>query len=702
MPGNAATDITARAAADRFLEIQQCGKPGCKCTRAARAGHGLTHCPLHADNSPSFNVTVKDDKLLVCCEAGCIQQEVVEQFKALDLWPQKAEYGKQIVAEYDYRDANGKLLYQAVRYFPKDFRQRRPNGPGQWVWNLDGVDRVLYRLPELLDSSNRVVFVVEGEKDVDRLMAAGFVATSNVGGAGKWRDEYSEHLRCRQVVLVPDNDEAGRQHCLQVANSLFPVQATVRWLELPGLPEKGDVSEWMDAGGTAAQLRELAAAAGGPPAPKKRERVFEREGMGYRFEPAGLPVVMRFSRIADRRDETTAELQIGHATGGHILRRRVNLLTTAGVTLKSIGEELNSEELGLDVEWSRILRDGFESVLDAHRNGIVVRSVGGEIERPPPPKWLCDGLVLKDKVNCWLGAAGTGKSTLAKTFCVYYAAGFQFLNRHTEKGLALYLDWEDDEEDLKRVAHDTCRNLGVWPVPELLYISMRGKRLRDHVEWLATLVDQRKIGLIVLDAIAAAGGSPGEHMSWEAVALELEQCLGLLPPVTILGLDHVTSDEHKNGHNVVPTKARGAERKVEFVRNQWTLVLDRGEQEVGKHVVSWNHTKVNVIVPRMAFTTELVHRDGELSVVERGIEASPAAVERMPVSKQNVLYVAENPGKTVEHICVAVRGQSTRNMIEATRMELRRASKRGEVWSDETGKWWPGPPPNALQTLSNN
>lgn len=684
-----ATEIDARSAAEQFLRDSQCGKPRCKCIQSSRRGHGLTHCPIHADNSPSFNVTVKGDRLLVCCEAGCAQADVVAALKDGGVWPQKAEYGKQILAEYDYRDADGTLLYQALRYFPKDFKQRKPKGKDDWDWSLGDIERVPYRLPELIASGQRIVFITEGEKDVDRLISLGFVATCNVGGSGKWRDEYSAYLKGRQVVIAPDNDESGRQHGLQVARSLKGIAQSVRWLELPNLDEKGDVSDWLDDGGTAEELRALATVAPPPPTPAKRERVFKREGMGYRFEPQGIPIAMRFSRLTDRRDETTAELSIARADGSHILRRRINLLAASGSTLKGLGEDLSAEELGIDVEWSRILRDGFESVLEAHRNGVVVESIKGDIARPNPPQWLCDGLLLKNKVNCWLGAAGTGKSTLAKAMCVYYAAGFKFLGRDMGQGLPLYMDWEDDSEDLRRVIHDVCRNLGVWPVPEVLWMNMRGKRIRDHVEMLSTLLDQRGVGLVVLDAIAAAGGSPGEHMSWEAIALELEQCLGMLPPVTVLGLDHVTSEEHKNGSKVVPMKARGAERKVEFFRNQWSLVLDRDELEAGRHVVSWNHTKVNVVLPRPPFTTEIVHREGDLSIIAKGIEASPAAVERLPYQKQNVLYVIEHPGKTAESICMAVRGDSTKPKVDGTRVELSRAAKRGEIYADDAGCWWP-------------
>ena len=133
---------------------------------------------------------------------------------------------------------------------------------GQWIWKMNGVRRVLYKLPELLKADlSEAVIIVEGEKDVDRLRSLGFVATCNVGGAGKWRDEYNSHLAARHVVLCGDNDDPGRKHVEQVARSLSGIAASVRILNLDGLPSKGDVSDWCNSGHTAEELRGLLAAA---------------------------------------------------------------------------------------------------------------------------------------------------------------------------------------------------------------------------------------------------------------------------------------------------------------------------------------------------------------------------------------------------------------------------------------------------------
>ncbi|MDQ2912772.1 MAG: hypothetical protein M3T56_05890 [Chloroflexota bacterium] len=167
-----------------------------------------------------------------------------------------------IIACYDYTDAAGQLIYQAVRYEPKNFALRRPDGVGGWIWKMDGVTRLPYRLPELLATSpEEPVFIPEGEKHVDRLIALGLVATTNSEGAGKWRGELNQYVANRPVVLLPDNDEPGRRHVERVASDLSDIAASVKVVALPDLPPKGDVIDWLDEGHTAVELLDLADAA---------------------------------------------------------------------------------------------------------------------------------------------------------------------------------------------------------------------------------------------------------------------------------------------------------------------------------------------------------------------------------------------------------------------------------------------------------
>ena len=161
-------------------------------------------------------------------------------------------------ATFDYRDEMGELLFQVCRTAAKKFYQRRPNGSDKWINNVEGVRRVLYRLPELIAETG-TVFIPEGEKHVDALRALGLRATCNSGGAGKWRPEYHEFLRGADVVVLPDNDPPGQKHAQAVALNLHDVASRVRVLTLPNLKPKGDVIDWLAAGGTVDELQRLAA-----------------------------------------------------------------------------------------------------------------------------------------------------------------------------------------------------------------------------------------------------------------------------------------------------------------------------------------------------------------------------------------------------------------------------------------------------------
>jgi putative DNA primase/helicase len=223
----------------------------------ARALHGrksgsgwVARCPAHDDRDPSLALRDADGKVLARCHAGCDQRAVLAALKALGLWPEAERAQRRtIVAQYDYKDEGDRLLYQVVRTDPKGFFQRRPDGYGGWI-NKKGERQVLYHLREVLEAP--IVFVVEGEKDTETLRSFGFVATTNAGGArAPWLSEYTESLRGREVILLPDHDPPGRQRVLTIARALLGHVARLIVLEL----EDGkDVSEWFERGHSEIEL----------------------------------------------------------------------------------------------------------------------------------------------------------------------------------------------------------------------------------------------------------------------------------------------------------------------------------------------------------------------------------------------------------------------------------------------------------------
>jgi len=231
---------------ERFLELK---------------GNGsqlMARCPFHDDVNPSLSINPNTGqwKCFGCDSGGDIftfwqklkgngnfnktLREIAQEFKI----PETPEKKGEIVEVYDYVDESGKLLFQVCRLSPKDFRQRRPDGNGGWIWNMKDTRRVLYQLPEVIKAGE--IFVIEGERDVHALMGLGLTSTTNPGGAGKWKNEYSEYLRGKRVFLLPDNDDPGKQHMVKVGKSLIGRAKSIKWLELPGLPPGGDFSDWLN------------------------------------------------------------------------------------------------------------------------------------------------------------------------------------------------------------------------------------------------------------------------------------------------------------------------------------------------------------------------------------------------------------------------------------------------------------------------
>ncbi len=257
-------------------------------------------CPAHEDVNASLSVAEgRDGRILLKCFAGCSFDAICTALgvRKRDLFqddhpqPERAR----LVKTYDYTDPAGKLLFQVVRFDPKDFRQRRPDPakPGAWTWNLNGQERVLYRLPDVIraKTAGRAVFIVEGEKDADALAQKGLCATCNAGGAGKWQPGYSDTLAGAKVCIIPDKDGPGRNHAALVQAALTGKAAFVQVVELPdrnGRKVK-DAFDWTDAGGTVEELREIVRTAPAWTPPAKEPTSPPPAGAG---ETDGKPAVI--------------------------------------------------------------------------------------------------------------------------------------------------------------------------------------------------------------------------------------------------------------------------------------------------------------------------------------------------------------------------------------------------------------------------
>jgi 5S rRNA maturation endonuclease (ribonuclease M5) len=256
--------------ANSLLEAIDYAKAGNEC---------MVRCPHHDDNDASLHVSPGSKQPVVMkCHANCETQDVLgsgnitlEMLMAprdpndygrnsdRDQWtPIKDDAGRPIPPShiYKYTDAMGKTVYEVLRIMKsngkKTFVQRQPDPEkqGRFKWNLHGVTRVLYHLPEVLQAvhDGETIFVVEGEKDVETLRRRGFVATCGAMGAGKWEPEYTEALRASNVVVIADADAPGRAHAQTVKELLDEAGCVVEIRE--AMNGCKDVTDHFDAGGT--------------------------------------------------------------------------------------------------------------------------------------------------------------------------------------------------------------------------------------------------------------------------------------------------------------------------------------------------------------------------------------------------------------------------------------------------------------------
>jgi hypothetical protein len=264
-----------------------------------------------------------------------------------------------IVAEYPYQDEYGVEQFQVVKFDPKDFRQRRrdKSQPGGWIWSVKGVPPIPYRLPELKEAialGNRI-FIVEGEKDVERLLSLRLPATTNAGGAGKWRPELTEVFRGfdGEVIIIPDKDPQkrdpktnepmfhedgrpilpGQDHAQYIAESLTAINVNVKVLELwkfwIDMPDKGDVSKWLDSGGGSPELLNKYADQIPEWSPQQRGNGHDKDA------PVEVRALLPFQRLKSMADEIRLSIR-DWILYGLLMRKQVTVLVAPSGAGKSL------------------------------------------------------------------------------------------------------------------------------------------------------------------------------------------------------------------------------------------------------------------------------------------------------------------------------------------------------------------------------
>jgi RecA-family ATPase len=459
-------------------------------------------CPFHDDHNPSFTAN-RENGLWKCfgCEAAGNATHFAERVGETSASNGKQQHRK-IVATYPYQDEAGALLYEVVRYSPKAFSQRRPDGNGGWIYNLAGTRRVLYRLPELLRAET--IYVVEGERDADRLRSLGLTATTCPGGAGKWRSEYSETLRGKHVIVLPDNDQVGEEHAQAVARSLLAVAASVKIVRLPGLPAKGDVSDWLDAGHSADELLSLVKATPELRAEKKAQ--------------SDHPVL---TRLSDVKPEKVRWLWPGRIPLG-----KVTVLDGD----PGLGKSLISIDLTARVTTAREMPGGTASDLTA-RAGVVLLSAEDD---------------LADTIRPRLDAAGADCSRIVALTGVREAQGQRLPD------LA-------DLEAIQQAIHAVNAKLVIVD-PLMAYLpsqtdSHRDQDVRRNLAPLAALAAETGVAVLVIRHLNKGGGKNPLYRGGGSIGI-----IGAARSGLLVAAD--PEDETGERRVLVPTKSNLARAAV--------------------------------------------------------------------------------------------------------------------------------------------
>jgi hypothetical protein len=497
-----------------------------------KAGKGwLTFCPAHDDqHKRSLSVGLGDDlRTLVHCHArGCTAEQITSAvgMTVADLAPPSGNGhrapSRQIIATYDYTNASGVLLYQVVRFAPKEFVCRRPDGKGGWTWNLDGVRVVPYRLHELAEASR--VFIPEGEKDADALVGLGLIATCNHGGAGKWREDHTSALvtaAVPEVVVLRDNDTSGETHQRSVATSCAACGlGMVKTLDLPDLPPKGDVSDFIAqqraAGRTNEEIRaELLTRVDAAPvfspsdatteSAPSTEPTIAAEGDDYRVTWSDA---VEFLAVAPRESGEGLHAEVTVTVRGVVVSwGRLNLASTS--MREGLVKKL--DQAAAVIPWRERLEWACRLIAERIRAGSPV------IEIRPAPRPAADRDVIEDvlpvgETGIIYGDGDSGKGWLALTAALSLITGRSFPHLRPTRGgqRVLYLDYEAAEAEIAARLDALCRGAGItFPAGMFLYREMF-RALADEAARIRADVARHQVNFVVVDSMVPAAGSDPE------------------------------------------------------------------------------------------------------------------------------------------------------------------------------------------------
>lgn len=522
-----------------------------KLQKVKRLGNGnySSLCPAHDDKKSSLNIKKEGDKILIKCHAGCTSEQITESLgiNLSDLFDSpsaKTKITPKIVTEYDYKDEKGNVLFQTVRLEPKDFRQRCKNDDGEWVWNLEGVRRVLYHLDELekVPFTNKI-YIVEGEKDADNLWTSGVPATTSPMGASAWLPEYANSLLNRKIVIIPDKDVAGYQYAKAIIKSLSNKAIEIKVIILPDDDVK-DISDWLDKEHEVSELDALEQSPDILDAPIIYKS--EHESIYWEKKIDCCTVSYKAENISNDRTGIHARTiilmdDIPLAWSYFNIERDEDRTRLSNNAHKQIKGELSKTYTKEDIKSDL---DKFCLGLWNYKLSFLVPEELAGFEDIPPITFLLKPYIVSNGGTIIYAPPGRGKSYTALLWAISVDAGINLL-WNVVQTKTLFINLERSKESVQRRLSMVNNILGLHSTRPLLIINARGKTLADVAPSCRKAISKYNVGLIVLDSISRAGmGDLTEGMSGNRI---IDQLSALCPSWLALGHTPRQSDNHLYG-----------------------------------------------------------------------------------------------------------------------------------------------------------
>ncbi len=556
--------------------------------KAAGKDHWMADCPCSGHKTPAshLSVSLADQKILLKCFGSDTAEDIVGALgltladlfiEPSDKIGQLKSIPEKIIAEYTYQNEDGKELFQVVRYEPKSFRQRHKNGSGEWVWNLEGVRRTLYHLPELLLATNETVYLVEGEKDCDNLWAWGQVSTTSPGGANGWRDEYAVPLTGKKVCIIPDKDSPGLSYARQTANSLTGKVADLKVVLLPDGVK--DISDWLTLGNDITELALMQ---------QDIEALFASDKPVYRQEESSirwdkkvgdsLLLTFKAEKLSEERTGVHARVSIfgqrESLSWSYLnIERREDRSSLAGAAFTT----LKTDVIYTKTDMVRDLDSFCAGLWDFHVASFKSEIMSGDSDNKPLT-FVLKPYILEDGGTILFAPPGRGKSYSVMLWVVSVDAG---VSTHwlVSQRPVLFINLERSRQSVRRRLGRVNMALGLPADRPLLTLNARGKSLSDVIASARKDIRDHHVGLVVLDSISRAGlGDLNENKSVNSI---IDALSSLCP--TWVALGHTPRQDESHIFGGIHFDA-GADVVVQLN----SCVTDNGTLGVGWQIIKQN------------------------------------------------------------------------------------------------------------------